>query len=115
MTKREQYQLRFYKVYSDNRIEYMCDHTGQNAKYNRLALKLSLMHKIECEALIETILDAENGEYYETDFVLNADTASDEDGIEISYPNVIIDNQLSISFIDMKILLQEWIDYKENN
>ncbi|RYJ44946.1 hypothetical protein [Flavobacterium beibuense] len=114
MTKREQYQLEFLKVLNNNRVDYECYHTGQNPDFNRLAFKLYIMDKLECEGLIDEINNAENGEYYEHFFSLDNAAASDEDGIEIVPPNIIIDNQLIISFSDMKQLLDEWLDFRNS-
>lgn len=93
-------------------VDYDCYTKYPNHEYARLASKLSLMTPNECEGLVESINDADNGQYYEEFFALDADSASDDDEIHISPPNIIIDNTITISFVDMKMLLQEWIDFR---
>ncbi|GGI23864.1 hypothetical protein GCM10008119_09790 [Pedobacter mendelii] len=70
------------------------------------------MSQNECEGLIEIIVDAEDGKYYEEFFALDADAASDNDEIHIVPPNIIIDKSVTISFSDMKKLLQEWMSFR---
>ncbi|KRT15670.1 hypothetical protein ASU31_13475 [Pedobacter ginsenosidimutans] len=114
MTKREEYNLFFKKSIDDGYTEYGCytSYTiGDNQTYERLAAKLTLMHRVECEGLIESIIAAQSNKYYEQYFAIDSDSASDDDGIEIAPPNVIIDGKLIISFTDMIQILDEWIDF----
>lgn len=113
MSKRQEYGLQFSKELKRDIIRFKCHYIGKNPLLISLAFKLTIMHKIECKGLIEEIINAENGEYYEQYFALDCDAASDNDCIEIAPPNVIIDNELTISFTDMKLLLQEYIDFME--
>jgi hypothetical protein len=73
------------------------------------------MHQSECEGLIESIHDAENGKYYEEFFALDTDTVSDNDQTHMLPPNIIIDNSVTISFSDIKNLLREWTFFGKVN
>ena len=110
MTWREKYDLIFEKQgYGDN-IEFSCYRLNNIQHYN-LAAKLRLMHRLECEYLIEVIIAAENNEYYEEYFAIDRDAANDFDEIRISPPNVVIDTVDVIPFEDMKGILSEWVEF----
>ncbi|HEV7348619.1 hypothetical protein [Telluribacter sp.] len=104
-----QYNLEFGKIKHNNWVEYRC--YTNNIAYRRLAEKLRIMHPVECEGLIEDIELAESQQYFEEYFSLNRSGASDDEEIKIDPPNIIIDKVLSIPFNDMKLLLQEWLDF----
>lgn len=112
MLKHQEYNLKFVKIKpkTGGSIFYLCtqDIPDQYATLTGIIDKISAT---ECTALIEEIENAENGNYYEQFFSLNASTASDDDGIEIAPPNVIFNSVLPIPFADAKLLIQEWSDF----
>ena len=112
MLMKEKFNLIFEKKRSWFSVYYYCSTKYPKHEYTYLASKLITMHQIECEGLIESIDDAENGKYYEEYFALDADAASDNDEIHILPPNIIIDKSVTISFSDMKKLLHEWMSFR---
>ena len=62
----------------------------------------------ECQFLIEEIEKAENGFQYD-----NLPTSDSYEDIRVNYvfPNVIIDDILTVSMSDFKELLQEWLTF----
>nr|WP_293294702.1 hypothetical protein [Allomuricauda sp.] len=111
MTKHEEFNLRFVKTSSLNgKFDYWCTQDTPDG-YATLVGIIPRISAIECEALIQEIENAENGVFYEQYFSLDASTASDEDGIEITPPNVIFNSVLPIPFADTKMLIQEWLDF----
>lgn len=111
MVKSRQYQLQFVKGKSGSFSEYRCDSLPGDLLNMSLAKKLSQMHKIECKGLIEVLEDVQGGKHYEPFFAIDADTASDSDGIEISPPYIIIDTIHSVDIVEMKQLLEEWLEF----
>lgn len=111
MKKHEQYNLSFAKIISNNIIQYDCYQINNLNNFGSLAEKLRLMHKIECEGLIQEIILSQNEEYFEQYFSLDRSGASDNESIEITKENVIIDGILIIPNQDMKLLLDEWLNF----
>lgn len=113
MTRRERYNLVFKKKFVRRETEFVCCLNDNNQlDHDPLARKLTLMHVIECQALVDEIAAAESNEYYEEYFPIDNDATSDDDEIQIRHPYVIIDKQDFIPFQDMKELLSEWILFK---
>lgn len=112
MLIRQKFNLIFEKKRNWFSLYYYCITKSPKQEYAQLASKLSTMSQIECEGLIESMVDAEDGKYYEEFFALDADAASDNDEIHILPPNIIIDKSVTISFSDMKKLLQEWMSFR---
>lgn len=115
MTQRERYNLVFERKFTGTRADFICHQLeGSQFAYGALANKLTLMHRLECEGLIDEIQAAENNEYYEEYFAIDNDAASDFDEIYIKPPYVTIDKHIFIPFQDMKELLMEWISFMVN-
>jgi hypothetical protein len=110
MTKREQFELTFYKVPSnfDGRIINVCKKEGAVNSNNSLQL-IGQLDKHETESFIDELNKALSGRYYEEYFTSDS---VEHESIELKYPNVIIgENDITISMEDMKGLLQEWCDF----
>ena len=107
-----QYNLEFGKIKNNSRIEYIC--YTNNILYNGLAEKIRIMHPVECEGLINEIELAESQQEFEQFFSLDRSGASDNEGITITPPNIIIDNVLSIPMNNMKLILIEWLNFIRN-
>lgn len=102
MTQRERYNLVFKKKFSWKHAEFFCrlKEVGQ-LDHDSLAKKLTLMHRVECQGLIDEIEAAENNEYYEEFFAIDNDAAADDDEIHIKPPYVVIDKHDIIPFQDI--------------
>lgn len=113
MTKREQYKLNFEKLKIDNSYyRYGC--VSSNTTINgspQLANLLDVLSDREPDGLLEEVNLALTGgdyeEYYSPDM-------SSVDNIKITPPNAVINNSFTISLIDLKKLLQEWIAFIES-
>lgn len=111
MKKSEQYRLWFSKSQaSDGRVRYSCypairTTTSDESYY--LAGLLDLLSDSEPKYLLEEIENALNNKYFEEYYSL--DHSGPDDSIQILPPNVILNNSFSISLIELKLLLEEWI------
>ncbi|MGV3545433.1 MAG: hypothetical protein ACO1N4_00120 [Pedobacter sp.] len=115
MNRHKEYNLAFARnknSYGDG-SEYHCFLENKNdIQFYSLADKLGRMgHPVAAQGLLNEITAAENNDFYEPYYALDADMASDDDEIEIVPPNIVIDKYLYVSFGHMKEILQEWIDF----
>jgi hypothetical protein len=108
MTKREKYGLTFLTTNTiDGYKGYRCFKEDVD-EFSHLQI-LSHMDNSEIKDLIEELEKALNGEYYEQYFTSDGVEA---DSIELNYPNVIINEHLTISMVELLELLQEWLAFK---
>lgn len=113
MTKQELYKLNFEKLnIKDWGIRYGCTSYSNNVTgSSQLASLLDTLSDREPDYLLEEINLALSGgdyeEYYSPDM-------SGVESVRISPPNAIINDDFSISLIDLKELLEEWIEFVEN-
>ena len=114
MTIKDKYKLSFAKTNENGKIFFICNNLG-NIDCQRIANKINQMHIIECEGLLNEIIETQKGNYFEEYFALDNDEASDEDQLRISPPNIIINLATKIPLEDMKNLLMEWIDFVKNS
>ena len=106
MTKREQYELQFYKTKMSE------SYTGNICLSNMIGpySYLQVLNRLSVEEttdLISYINNALNGKYYEPYYTSDGTEAED---IELAYPNIII-NGNTIAMQDMLTLLQEWQEF----
>lgn len=111
MTKKEQYSLKFVKIKdSVNSDTYLCQGDFSVQGSLKLAHLLSILSNREPQYLLEEVnLALSNGdfeEYYLPD-------ASVTDVIRIVPPNIIV-NGFTITLLNLKQLLQEWIAFIES-
>jgi hypothetical protein len=108
MTKREKYGLTFLTT---NTIEgykgYRCFKEDID-EFSHLQI-ISHMDNSEIKHLIEELEKALTGEYYEQYFTSDGTEA---DSVELNYPNIIINEHLTIKMIEMCELLREWFAFK---
>jgi hypothetical protein len=108
LTKREQFGLTFSKWVepTSQKIYNLCrrDEVGI---YSYLVFidKLDLS---ELNSIIDEITKAINGDLY--DFFPSSDSYENV-SLELTFPNVIIEEKLTVSMLDFKQLLEEWIDF----
>ena len=108
MTKREQYGLTFSKWVepTSQKIYNLCSR-DEVGVYSHLTF-IRYISIGEATSLIDEITNALNGEYY--DDCPSSDGYADI-SLELSVPNVIIQEELTVSMLDFKQLLEEWIDF----
>lgn len=112
MSKREQYKLNFEKLKLDNSYYRYGSSSSDNSINGSLVLAnlLDVLSDREPNGLLEEIeLALNSGDFEE---VYRPDGSS-ADKIEIIPPNAIINESFTIALVDLKILLQEWIEFIE--
>lgn len=114
MQIREKYHLEFGKTTSNTgRIEFDC--WVVDGMFYDIAKKINQMHLAECEYLIEQIESAQAGKEFYNYIPLDHEDFTDDDGLEIFPPDVIINRKTKIPLEDMKLLMHEWIDFVRIN
>ncbi|AXG73630.1 hypothetical protein DVK85_05045 [Flavobacterium arcticum] len=110
MTKREVYNLKFYKGLNGfGTIEHMIDASDAVGLYARLFF-IDILYPIEIESFIHEIELIENNQPYDPEFLISGGTEGIH--IEFVHPNVIIDFDLIIHMSDFKELLIEWREFR---
>lgn len=105
---REKYQLNFSQSTSGaGRLEFEC--WTENAMFYDIARKINQMHIEECKYLVEQIEFAEANKEFDDSILLDHDDFTDEDGLEIIPPNVVINKKTKVPLDDMKLIMREWI------
>jgi len=110
MTKREQYDLVFYKRMDTNGVtrKIIAPKTNNSGTYSNLIF-INFLGKNEIQYFINTINLINEGKPYDTDFLItNGTEASD---LVFINPNFIIDGILTINMLDLQALLQEWLTF----
>jgi hypothetical protein len=112
MTKREEYGLTFYKVNKVGLTFNICQQTVPNWSENNILTFLSHIDAHETKSFID---DLEKCINYNT----NVDEGFFSDGVEnmtiiYSYPNVVLEGILTIPMYDLKLLLEEWLDFMQS-
>ncbi len=105
MSKREQFDLTFYKKLFDGQIYYECSSNHHHNDYSSLCF-ISRLSKFESVSLRNDLKQC-------IDFETNVDEGFFSDSVEdrsiiYQFPNVNIDDILIISMLDLKELLDEW-------
>jgi hypothetical protein len=108
LTKREQYGLTFTKWIEpeSNELYNICSR-NEVGVYSHLTF-IRYLNVGELNAIIEEITNAQNGKIYDN---LPSSDSYEDVSLELSFPNVIIENDLTVSMLDFKELLLEWIDF----
>lgn len=107
MTKREFFGLNFYRIKTTlGRYKNICKREVVG-EFSSLQI-IAQLERIEIEALLSEIEQAIVGGYYE-DYFNSDGTSADE--IRIIPPNIIINQVCTVSLVDMKALLNEWLNF----
>ncbi len=105
MVIKEKYSLSFQKINWDSRIRYSCFSANNSINGSpQLANLLDVLSDREPDGLLEEVNLALIGGDYEPDM-------SSVDTIRITPPNAIINDSYTISLIELKQLLEEWIEF----
>ena len=111
MTKREEYGLDFRKTITNGNVYYSCVRKNEIVDKNNLLQFLNYLDIKKTEFLLREVnsfLDTTpnpNWTPYESMVLEHID-------LTIDYPNLLIDEQPhSFPLTDIKILLQEWLDF----
>ncbi len=108
LTKREQYGLTFSKwVEPTNQKIYNLCRRDEVGIYSHLTF-IDYLNVGELNAIIEEITNAQNGQLYDS---LPSSDSYENISLELIFPNVIIEEVLTVSMEDFKELLLEWIDF----
>jgi hypothetical protein len=108
MTKREEYGLTFSKwVEPTNQKIYNLCRRDEVGIYSHLVF-IDQLDLSELNSIIDEIKKAINGEDYND---LPTSDSYENISLELIFPNVIIEEDLTISMEDFKELLLEWIDF----
>lgn len=110
MSKRQQYNLTFSKIttsgFSDS---FVCTRAVKTTEALVLSGLLNSLGEREGPQLLEEIEHALNNlpfeEYYTADGVILSD------GVQIIPPNAIISQQIQLSLIELKSLIEEWVEF----
>jgi len=113
MTKREQYNLNFEKLkINGSYFRFGC--SSYNALIHgslQLSSLLDVLSNREPDGLLEEVNLALSGQCFED---IYRPDGSSIDKVEIFPPNAIVNDSFTISLIDLKELLEEWISFVEN-
>jgi hypothetical protein len=108
LTKREQYGLTFSKwVEPTNQKIYNLCRRDEVGIYSYLVF-IDQLDLSELNSIIDEITKAINGEGYND---LPTSDSYKNISLELIFPNVIIEEDLTVSMEDFKELLLEWIDF----
>ena len=110
MNKREQYNLRFEKLdIPDWGIKYFCSEMQSSNDAFHLSDLLNHVSNREPEDLLEETDNVLNGSFFEKYYV--PDGALFTSGVTIVPPKAVINEAYEISLLELKALLEEWIDF----
>lgn len=111
MNLKERYKLNFEKNNIDSWGEHFrCYQTDETQESFALSTLLTKLNKIEARLFSDEIQRSLNGESFEENYVINGDI-SNHNSIEIIPPNAVIDKFLEISLLELKELLNDWINF----
>jgi len=111
MMIKKKYGLQFEKITDKefDYISYSCSPTPSIPGSGFLALLLDMVSDEEPEFLLEEIDAALNEKEFEEYYFPN--NAQGNNGVHISPPNAIIKEAFALPLTELKILLEEWIDF----
>lgn len=113
MKKHEELNLKFYKKNGPfNVIMDIVDSSNAPTNHKRLDF-IGLLPKIIIADLIETITLIQNNESYDPSFLDSAEHFSVFD-VTFSNPYFSIENSLTIHMNDLKLLLIEWLEFRNS-
>ncbi|MCD0476048.1 hypothetical protein LPB87_16745 [Flavobacterium sp. EDS] len=111
MKKQDELNLKFYKKIGPfNEIGYILDSSNALGEYKKLNF-IQVLPKIVIIDLINTINLIQNNQPYDLDFLNSAVEFSVFD-VVFSSPYFSIDGYQTIHLNDFKILLQEWLSFR---
>ena len=110
MTKREQYNLIFYrKTNSDGTTKRIIASEPNYSGPNSWLTFINALSHDEIQDIVDTITTIHNGGVYDPDFMLSDGTEAFT--IVFNSPNFIIEGVLTINMLDLQALLQEWLTF----
>lgn len=113
MTKREEYHLKFYKeLIEGGEYYYVIDGSEGVGEFNRLSA-LTLLSSDANERLIEIVNNIQNNMPYDPDFLREYDEYYVLN-ISFNNPYFFFGGFQTIHMADMKVFLQEWLDFKNS-
>lgn len=105
MSQKEQYHLHFSTTNYGSTTLPRCTSFGTLKETPYLAALLDTINIEEAEDLVEEITLAISGAIFDPHFSLDVSPVS----LEIQPPYILIDNEVTISLVDLAALLEEWI------
>lgn len=113
MTKREYYNLEFQKINAPGfSSRYFCGVKESTIANNYISTLLSDLGRKESPYVLAEIENALNSKYYEQYYTL--DGSMGNNGLQILPPNALIHNEFEICLLELKEILEEWIEYIKN-
>lgn len=113
MDKHEELNLKFHKKAGPfNEIGYILDSSSAVGEYKRLDF-IDVLSRVVVMDLIDTITLIQNNQPYDPYFLSNAEEFSVFDVI-FSNPYFFIDGYQTIHMNDLKLVLQEWLVFRNS-
>lgn len=110
MTKKEEFGLDFNKIFVNGQYVFECRRKdGIVDDYNYLQF-ISCLDIESTQFLLGDITDTIVSQNPVREYTQPSGLCDDID-LELAYPNFIIEDLFSIPLVDMKILLEEWLDF----
>lgn len=112
MSKREEYNIKFYKIIVDGRPKNIFD-TNEAIGINKNLSFIFFLHRKEIEALIWEINSIQQNQAYDPDFLTNSEVYGSFE-VTFSNPDFYVSGENTINMKDLKLLLEEWLDFINN-
>lgn len=110
MSKSEEYNIKFYKITIDGgRIRYIFDTKEAIGNYKSLFF-ISSLASVEVEALIWEINSIQQNVPYDPDFMEQSEIYGIFE-VTFSNPDFYVSGENTINMNDLKLLLEEWLDF----
>src|SRR5690349_11674030 len=107
MTKREYYNLQFFKKSIPGfSTRYYCDVKEKTTVNIYLSSLLSDLGEKESPYLLEEIENALNNRHYEQYYTIDGSMGNND--LEILPPNALIHNEFEMPLLELKQILEEW-------
>ena len=110
MSKKAEYNIGFYKKQIPNMgIANIFDVNNSPGEYKRLGF-IAILGRLDVSYIIEVIEKIQQGQVYDPDFLTSSDVYQ---AFNVQYANnfLFVDGYSIIHINDLKILLEEWIDF----
>jgi hypothetical protein len=116
MSRKDKYKLVFSKVVSKTsfRVRCFCESTISDNTSDELATLLNVISDREGEFLLEELNLALSGGDYE-EFYTPDGVVMTNDGVQITPPNVIINDSAELPLSEFKLLVEEWVEFCKSN
>ncbi|MBP4136947.1 hypothetical protein [Flavobacterium geliluteum] len=113
MNKQDELNLKFYKKMGPfNELGYILDSSNAIGNYKRLNI-IQFLPKIVITYLIDTINSIQNNQPYDPSFLNSAEEFSVFE-VKFSNPYFSIDGHETIHMNDLKLVLQEWLSFRNS-